>query len=238
MGSALCFPVESLVFWALSVAAISVYESIPPSQVARFVYVFGDDLIVPAGRYAELVMRVLPKFELAFNEGKCCTSGFFRESCGMDAFKGVEVTPVKARKPPVFSHTAPVNLVSWASYQRALFLRGFRRTSHYIVECLLKLRGISCFDMRDPFSQGEHSNAVYVDDEYPVDYKRNVRVRFNRKLHRLEIYVLQLKSREYRALEDGWSAVLRYGSAGRERPGVYAFPRRVRAIRGWVDLQQ
>jgi hypothetical protein len=87
MGSAVCFPVEALVFWSLLKAALGVD-----------VYVYGDDIIVPAHCFEEAV-RVLEEYDLLVNVEKSCHETPFRESCGVDYFDGVDVGYAKLRKP-------------------------------------------------------------------------------------------------------------------------------------------
>ncbi|DAD52729.1 RNA-directed RNA polymerase [ssRNA phage SRR7976310_9] len=94
MGSAVCFPVQACVYYALAVAALHL-SGMPLLLACRSVYVYGDDLIVPTGSFPKLQ----PAFEsvgLKFNANKCCTHGKFRESCGLDCYDGVSVTPVRA----------------------------------------------------------------------------------------------------------------------------------------------
>jgi hypothetical protein len=104
MGNGFCFPLESLVFWSLAVAAAAVCmdsEAYVSEQTFAWVrertYTYGDDLIVPA-EYAESVMERLQKYGFVFNEKKTFTKGPFRESCGIDAFLGVNVTPLRIKK--------------------------------------------------------------------------------------------------------------------------------------------
>jgi len=96
MGSSLCFPTMSLVHFALAVALISRATLLPIKAIAKEVYVYGDDIIVPA-RYAHILFKEFPIFGLKFNQGKSFVSGHFRESCGMDAFRGENVTPVRLK---------------------------------------------------------------------------------------------------------------------------------------------
>jgi hypothetical protein len=111
MGSALCFPVEALVFWALAVGQICEtsgfivklpnewWRGNPTLQWAcAGVYVYGDDIVVRREDYPSIVQRY-ESVGLKVNTSKCCTGRFFRESCGMDAYKGDSVTPIKFRTP-------------------------------------------------------------------------------------------------------------------------------------------
>jgi hypothetical protein len=93
MGSSVCFPVEAMVFWAISLATIK--QKHPGYEPEVFVY--GDDIIVDAN-LASSVMDGLESVGLKVNRDKSYATGFFRESCGGDFYKGVDVTPVRIRK--------------------------------------------------------------------------------------------------------------------------------------------
>jgi hypothetical protein len=97
MGSALCFPVEALIFWAILVSAMCKRTRLPLSVVGKRIFVYGDDIIVPVD-WAPQCMLALERVGLRVNTAKCCITGPFKESCGMDAFKGVCVTPIRFRK--------------------------------------------------------------------------------------------------------------------------------------------
>jgi hypothetical protein len=86
MGSAVCFPVEALVFWSLL-----------QSILGCPVYVYGDDIILPTAFAAE-ASHILESFDLKVNEQKSCYKTPFRESCGLDCWLGSDVSYVKARE--------------------------------------------------------------------------------------------------------------------------------------------
>jgi hypothetical protein len=94
MGSAMCFPIMATCLWAIIVAAISRATGLPRASVGRLVYVYGDDIIVRREHY-ETAIRGIESAHLRVNRDKSCTEGHFRESCGMDAFRGVQVTPTR-----------------------------------------------------------------------------------------------------------------------------------------------
>jgi len=105
MGSALCFPVEAIVFWALTLATIKgnnkrYYNRLFTNKLRddeQFeVRVFGDDIICPT-RDVDNVMRVLEDVGLKINRDKSFWHGPFRESCGKDYFNGNLVTPVRVK---------------------------------------------------------------------------------------------------------------------------------------------
>jgi hypothetical protein len=90
MGNATTFPVQSLVFWAICCASLQYHGFHQPGAV----FVFGDDIIIPT-QAAEFIVDDLESFGLVVNRTKSFWRGAFRESCGVDAFNGVNVTPVR-----------------------------------------------------------------------------------------------------------------------------------------------
>lgn len=130
MGSALTFPVQSIVFSILSVWALRLYEGRENNWVdwkADFdrVRVFGDDIIVPTYAYG-ITKFVLHECGLRVNLSKSFKGTSFRESCGMDAFKGVDVTPPRHAVPYSGNATSTAALIM---YTNNLFLKGFWQTS-------------------------------------------------------------------------------------------------------------
>jgi hypothetical protein len=98
MGSALCFPIMSVVHFVLMLAALKhKYPRRKYKALAEDIYVYGDDLICRT-EDASLFMSDLPQFGLMFNEAKSCTKGNFRESCGVDAYNGIDVTPQRVKR--------------------------------------------------------------------------------------------------------------------------------------------
>lgn len=122
MGSACCFPVEAIVFWALCNAARKDWSNarikalfdqsvdvqrlltgIAPSDMVsprgdavQDVCVFGDDIIVPVD-HVDRTVALLESVGLKINQNKSYAAGPFRESCGGDFFVGVNVTPVRVK---------------------------------------------------------------------------------------------------------------------------------------------
>lgn len=100
MGSALCFPIESLIFAAI--ADLSVSLAIKRKKVkrestrglSRQIKVYGDDIIIPSFA-AETCMHLLKYFGFTPNEEKSYVHGPFKESCGGNYFAGVDITPLK-----------------------------------------------------------------------------------------------------------------------------------------------
>lgn len=97
MGNATTFCVETLVFWAVTAAyAMLFYPGTQPAWIARHVSVYGDDVIIP-GELAEhsRLFEVYKLLGWRLNSDKSFfrSGGLFRESCGVHAYNGHDVTP-------------------------------------------------------------------------------------------------------------------------------------------------
>jgi len=103
MGSALCFPMESMVFCTIVYMAIAKArgEYLPSHETLKSlegkVSVYGDDIIVPR-EYTQPVIELLETFGLKVNRSKSFTDSHFRESCGAEFYNGYDVSIVRTRK--------------------------------------------------------------------------------------------------------------------------------------------
>lgn len=136
MGSAVCFPLESLVFYSVIIGALQRQDSQKRSPThedvkrhMRHVFVYGDDIIIKTEHF-DLVMQALEEVGLQVNLNKCCAGPRFRESCGMDAYDGQDVTPVRLKHYPCRS--TPVSLASSCDYINRLNELGLVRCSSFL----------------------------------------------------------------------------------------------------------
>jgi hypothetical protein len=197
MGSALCFPVLALTCWALLTAGM------PDTDSREGVLVYGDDIIVPTEQSANAI-SILESFGLAINRDKSCLHGFFRESCGVDAYNGVDVTPVRLRTRWV-SHHCPDAYVAWIAYANSFYERGYFKTYELIVTALFRLYGV--VPTKDLW--GRKYPPVPSLYEVP-EHCKQPRRRINKALQRVEFRVLSVTSRPIRRTIDGWSMLLRF----------------------------
>jgi len=127
MGSACCFPVLATCVWALLRAGSAGADG-------KTVLVYGDDVIVETAE-ADHAIEQLETYGLHVNRDKSCTSGLFRESCGMDAYQGENVTPVRFRT--VWSPSPAADTYeSWIAYANSLHHAGYSTTAIFIAELL------------------------------------------------------------------------------------------------------
>lgn len=103
MGSALTFPIQSIVFLILSAWGYTLSErdkgnKVTVREALSRVTVYGDDIIAPNTAY-NAIKRVLHACGLKVNDAKSFAGNNFRESCGMYAFRGVCITPAYYLEP-------------------------------------------------------------------------------------------------------------------------------------------
>lgn len=89
MGNGYTFELESLLFYALTYG-IARLKSYPFDKDTILVY--GDDIIAPSGLCRD-ILEYFPKFGFTPNIEKSFIEGPFRESCGGDYVRGVDVRP-------------------------------------------------------------------------------------------------------------------------------------------------
>jgi hypothetical protein len=197
MGSALCFPIMALTIWALLTAAA------PDRYTQGRILVYGDDVIVPQ-TYVQTAITTLESFGLKINLDKSCVSGFFRESCGVDAFHGVNVTPVRFRT--VWSSSpSPEVYSSWIAYANSMADRKRYRVYNYIVERLVRIYGTI---------PSEDMQLACPSLRIPSEDSHRIRRRWNSNLQKLEYRVRCVVSRPLKQVIDGWSMLLRFFAEG------------------------
>jgi hypothetical protein len=194
MGSCLCFPVLALVVWVL------LDSSMKDADARESIHVYGDDVIVPTAQ-AEDAISTLSMFGLKVNTDKSCTKGSFRESCGMDAFNGTNVTPVRLRT--VWSSSrSPHVYSSWIAYANSFFDRQCYGTYNYIVDALVAVYRYI------PDESVVHNTAPCLRKApTPLCFFRS---RTNTSLQKREylVWVPTAQSRRYRMT--GWERLLRF----------------------------
>jgi len=194
MGSALCFPILALSVWALLTAGS------PTKDTRERILVYGDDVIVPTA-YAEQAMETLESFGLKINRDKSCTKGLFRESCGMDAFNGVCVTPVRIRT-VWSSRPSSSSYCSWIAYANSFYDMGWFSAYDYIVSKLCAVYGAI------PHDGLQISGAPSLRE--PSEFTHRLKKRINKGLQKAQYHVLVQQPKKTHKVIDGWSMLLRY----------------------------
>jgi len=204
MGNALTFPVQSICFAITCIAAILDQWGKKPTpglvkRAARRIRVFGDDIIVSSD-YAHQCVNWLENVGLKININKSFLVGNFRESCGVDAFRGVDVTPLYVRTRPDNQSVEPNAIGGLVATSNLAWLRGLYHLSaelaHEVEDRLgkrLPLVGQECGAL------GWHSR---LDAMNPT--------RWNQGLHMFETRSYVLKPLKRRDRLDGYAALLKF----------------------------
>lgn len=125
MGSAVTFPIESLGFLAIVLTGVCHSRGLQPTvknlKSISGVSVFGDDLVIPKDSW-DSVTDLLEACHFKINPNKSFKEGNFRESCGVDSFKGVSITPAYWRGPYT---EEPESKLALAEFHNHLYKRWF-----------------------------------------------------------------------------------------------------------------
>ena len=185
-GSACTFPVQTIVFSLIAIWAIALTRKSSSwtdlISYSHQVQVFGDDIILPSDSYGVMV-QLLAELQLEVNESKSFVHGYFRESCGMDSYKGVDVTPAYFRQ---FYGSAPTSLASVIECSNNFHMKGFWHTAAYIQKTVpneesskILIRGT-----------GVGSFGLVSFCGTSLDHLRG---RYNKHLHRNEVKILDIQ---------------------------------------------
>jgi hypothetical protein len=167
MGSALCFPVEAMVFFTLIQSAMHILDGRRPSsrsirRYGRLIDVYGDDIIIPV-EYTDFVVKYLESYALKVNISKSFKASAFRESCGADFFNGVPVNPVYAREVPHDdSRRWEANtIMSWNATADLFYLRGQWHVAQVIRDMLRRVVKRTIPRARKPGSGLSHLSFLF-----------------------------------------------------------------------------
>jgi len=205
MGSALTFPVQTIIFAILSASCVHYTRGRRLTKKAlvdsfREVQVFGDDIIVPTDCWS-LVQATLEDLGLKVNPNKTFGTGKFRESCGCDAYDGNDVTKVAVISMPDVSR--PGSIMSAVDTHNNFLIKGYFATAAYIKSTVIRNQRYMIPDI----AIGSGAFGWYYDPkESPIRLKR----RWNSFLHRVEVLVHRIERCVDRVPTNGSAMVLQY----------------------------
>jgi hypothetical protein len=152
------------------------------------VYVYGDDIVVPS-EDVHIVGRALESVGLKVNYAKSFSRGWFRESCGMFAFAGYEVTPLRFRKTFPQTRGDGRGIASWLAYAHDCEQRGYVTTAEYIYTCIETLTGKLPYGL---LGCGYFCRLAHSEYELVTRLSTWPHLRWHDGLQRIEIKVLGL----------------------------------------------
>jgi hypothetical protein len=147
MGSALCFPVEAMVFLTMIFLGIERergHRFINSREFFPFidkVRVYGDDIVVPLD-YVHTVVDSLEYFGAKVNRRKSFWTGRFRESCGKEFYAGQDVSIVKVRREYPSHRQRVAETTSWVAMRNIFYEYGCWQVCAWLDKKLEKLLGV------------------------------------------------------------------------------------------------
>lgn len=124
MGNATCFPLQTIIFWALTrsvMVGLKRYNNCPSYPLR----VYGDDIILPK-QASSRTLDVLEAAGFTINYEKTCTKQLVKESCGVWVYGGRDTTPVRLKSLDVKS---PCVRVAYQDYSVLAGKKGFTSLS-------------------------------------------------------------------------------------------------------------
>ena len=137
MGSALCFPIEAMVF--LTLVLMGIERSLNTqfasrASIRRFVgqvRIYGDDIICPVNS-VDSVITQLERFGARVGMAKSFWTGRFRESCGKEYYDGYDVSYVKVRRVFPRSRKDVPEVISLVSLRNQCYKAGLWGTAKWL----------------------------------------------------------------------------------------------------------
>jgi hypothetical protein len=236
MGNALTFPVQSICFAVTCIASILDTWGLKPTmarvrRAARQIRVYGDDIIINTD-YAHQSVAWLEAVGLTINRNKSFLEGNFRESCGVDAYRGVDVTPIYVRSRPDDESTEPNAIGGLVSTSNQAWLQGLYEFSAALKDEVEERLGVALpLVSRDSGALGWHSRSDAMNP-----------TRWNRRLQAFETRAFVLKPLKRRDRLNGYAALLKFFHVpliARDRDHLEKSPMRykTRIALTWVPTQ-
>jgi hypothetical protein len=209
-GNATVFPLQSIVYACLALAAV--VWSTPGmrarsdadlqasmKEASRRVRVFGDDIVIPTIALPAL-SSLLELCQLKVNGDKSHYSGSFAESCGMDAFRGTDVTPVYLAS--VDDEVKPGDVQSAVDISNACYRAGLINLGNLVTERIPSQIRDNLAISREP---GPSTNLFTYSSG--IEAKR---WRYNYDLQRDEYMTLISRFIPKREKRDGWESLFQW----------------------------
>jgi len=244
MGSALCFPMEAMVFCTVVFMGIEDALSRPLTRedIESFlgkVRVYGDDIIVPV-EYTRSVVSSLETFGFKVNTGKSYWTGKFRESCGKDYYDGYDVTVVRLRSLLPTQHwnkEKSEEVISFYNFRNQAYMAGLWKVVRWADAYMERL------SWPIPALHADSSGLGRVSHLPLTPY--GVKVKWDSNLQNLVILALTVKEKPTRNSVDGYPALLKWFAKRDDLPFIdvnhliySGRPRSVDIKLRWIDPYQ
>jgi len=201
MGSALCFPIEAMVFltimsvgWRNGSTVLAFKRK--RKQFLEAVRVYGDDIIVP-NDFAIPAKNSLELFGLKVNAAKSFWTGKFRESCGADYYDGESVKPLYVKSDIPTSRGPVDDVQSTVSLRNLFYERGLWSVAAWLDDRLKRIAPFPAIGKTSPIL----GRFTYL----PI-----VNYRLDRNLHCPIAFGMVVKAPKPKMPLDGYGALMKF----------------------------
>lgn len=203
-GAATTFPLQTYVYAILAVSSVLFARNLPVTtrnlaRVAREVLVFGDDSLVPSDCGRQYV-DLLTYCGFTVNYAKTYGKGYFRESCGVEAYQGVDVTPAYLTNP--YQESVPESVASTVMCSNNFFMKGLWHSAAALESTLPHW-------MRTHLNVVGPGSGAFGLTSFCGD-RSVAKRRYNSTLHREECLALSLSTEVTRTQPGGFGHLLQY----------------------------
>jgi len=171
MGSALCFPIQCIIFAAVVEHALDNVTKLNRNQ-HDFYSVYGDDIVLPTAIYDESV-RILQAIGFTVNTSKSYNEGEYRESCGKEYYAGVDISPIYYRIPFYRNRVSPAAYGSLCSCANNAWLHNLPLYRRFTIEKVL-----SCGRRPGPYFSRTPHTSPFIYSSCPTNF--HVKSRWNK----------------------------------------------------------
>lgn len=202
-GSAVTFPLQTYVFATVAIGSTLYQRGLSVTLanmrlVSKEVRIFGDDIIVPIDA-ASITQEALGYLGFKVNADKTFETGKFRESCGVEAYDGTDVSRISVLTSP--DVVRPESIMSSVDVHNNFFVRGFMHCAEFIQSTVDGIRGI-----RVPF-KAVGSGAFGFNSYLDIGTSRT---RFNDATQKRECFCTRLLAKVERKQVERGSMMLQY----------------------------
>lgn len=232
MGSAICFPIMAIVHFSLCKAIVATSKMENARKASKRIYVYGDDILLPS-KFTELIFTELPKFGMVINSDKSYYKSSFRESCGIHAYKGIDITPVYNNYTLNANHEPndSTRLLSSLAKEYTYFQKGMHTTAAVVRRHITSLYG------QLPFGSPTSRLLCFKRDQCHLVYQKLfTRRRYNKDLQRWE-YLFRIVIPRYSGQLSllGSAALLRWYNTNAEESARFMDFDEQKIVRRWVS---
>lgn len=179
MGSALCFPIECILFASVVELAYRIHYGQASKGYLSGCSVYGDDIICPSEIYG-LVTSILQSLGFTVNASKSFSSGGYYESCGVEYLYGVRINTIRHPRMRIESLDTlpPESVGSITDLANTLLLSGYTDARRLL---LVSYQGssVSIGHRKVPFMDLVRFGSTHCESILPS----RRRGRWNSKLH-------------------------------------------------------